>query len=183
MMSGALESFLGTGQVPWLLYGIGVVVALTVELVGISALAFGLGMYLPMEINTPILVGAFVAYLVQKSTKDDKLSKARSNKGILIASGLIAGGAILEVFVNFTAAIDDFWFSTKQIVGGIEVDMGSIMPFLDVSGRLITGGTDPVTLARFENWLGLILFLLLCGFVLWDCCRAKPEDGADLAGD
>jgi OPT family oligopeptide transporter len=87
MMAGALQSFLGTGEVPWLLYAIGVVVALTVELVGVSALAFGLGMYLPMEINVPILIGAFVAVLVKKSTKNEKLSKARSNKGILIASG------------------------------------------------------------------------------------------------
>ncbi|MGB2984618.1 MAG: OPT/YSL family transporter [Phycisphaerae bacterium] len=86
MMKSALESFLGTGQVPWLLYGVGVVIALTVELIGISALAFGLGMYLPMYINTPILIGAFVAYLVKKSSKKEELSKARSNKGILIAS-------------------------------------------------------------------------------------------------
>ncbi|MBN2563749.1 MAG: OPT/YSL family transporter [Phycisphaerae bacterium] len=165
MMAGALKSFLGTGDVPWLLYGIGVVVALTVELLGISALAFGLGMYLPMYINTPILIGAFVAMLVKKSTKDEKLSKARSNKGILLASGLIAGGAIMEVLVNLTGALDDLFLDK------------AIMTFLDISGHLLDGGTDPAALARVENWLGLILFLALCVFVYFDCRRAKPELG------
>jgi uncharacterized oligopeptide transporter (OPT) family protein len=170
MMAGALESFLGSGDVPWLLYGIGVVIALTVELIGISALAFGLGMYLPMEINTPILVGALVATLVKKSTKDGVLSKARSNKGILIASGLIAGGAIMEVLISFTGAIDDMAFDTV------------IMPFFDLSGHLIAGGTDPAWLARFENWLGLILFVGLCVFVYLDCRRAKAELGESEIG-
>lgn len=177
MMSGALESFLGTGQVPWLLYGIGVVVALTVELIGISALAFGLGMYLPMEINTPILVGAFVAMLVKRSTSDEKLSKARSNKGILLASGLIAGGAIMEVLVNFTSALDEQFLGSKVMVGAKEQIVGVIMPFLDVSGRMIEGGMDPASLARIQNWIGLIAFLLLCIFVYVDCRRAKAELG------
>ncbi|UCE58294.1 MAG: OPT/YSL family transporter [Phycisphaerales bacterium] len=199
MMAGALQSFLGTGEVPWLLYGIGVVVALTVELVGISALAFGLGMYLPMEINLPILIGAFVAMLVKKSTKDANLAKARSNKGILIASGLIAGGAIMEVAVSFTGAVDQMagWKAARPIqeitdatahaeatdaaVHAAEAGesvVGKIMPALDFSGGFIDGGTDPIWLARFENFLGLIMFLALCLFVFWDCLRAKPDADA-----
>ena len=176
MMSGALQSFLGTGEVPWLLYILGVVVALTVELVGISALAFGLGMYLPMYINTPILIGAFVAYLVKKSSKDEKLSRARSNKGILIASGLIAGGAIMEVLVSFTGAIDKLlpWKALRPLTDGGEQFVGKIIPFLDCSGRMIDAGVDPHGLARAENFIGLILFLALCVFVYFDCRRAKP---------
>ncbi|MEE9473228.1 MAG: OPT/YSL family transporter [Acidimicrobiia bacterium] len=194
MMAGALQSFLGTGEVPWLLYAIGVVVALTVELVGISALAFGLGMYLPMEINVPILIGAFVAVLVKKSTKKEKLSKARSNKGILIASGLIAGGAIMEVLVSLTGAVDQLasWKVQKpiqritegvaEIADGTQPFIGKIMPFLDISGRMIDGGVSPDTLARVQNWLALLVFLALCTFVFWDCCRAKPDESADLTG-
>ncbi len=182
MMAGALESFLGTGQVPWLLYALGVIVALTVELLGISALAFGLGMYLPMEINTPILVGALVATLVKKSTKDERLAKARNNKGILLASGLIAGGAIMEVLVNFTNAIDEQKLGAKMLIDGVERTVGKIMPFFDMSGRMIEGGADPVGLARTQNWIGLLLFLALCVFVYFDCRRAKPElgEGGDL---
>ncbi len=194
MMAGALQSFLGTGEVPWLLYAIGVVVALTVELVGISALAFGLGMYLPMEINVPILIGAFVAVLVKKSTKKEKLSKARSNKGILIASGLIAGGAIMEVLVSLTGAVDQLasWKVQKpiqritegvaEIADGTQPFVGKIMPFLDISGRMIDGGINPDSLARVQNWLALLVFLALCTFVFWDCCRAKPDESADLTG-
>jgi len=179
MMAGALQSFLGTGEVPWLLYGLGVIMALTVELVGISALAFGLGMYLPMYINTPILIGAFVAYLVKKSSKDEKLSKARSNKGILIASGLIAGGAIMEVLVSFTGAVDKLlpWKMLRPLADGGEQFVGKIIPFLDCSGRMIDAGVDPQGLARTENWVGLLLFLALCVFVYFDCRRAKPELG------
>ncbi len=179
MMAGALQSFLGTGEVPWLLYILGVIMALTVELVGISALAFGLGMYLPIYINTPILIGAFVAYLVRKSSKNERLSKARSNKGILIASGLIAGGAIMEVLVNLTGAIDKQlpWKVLRPLTDGGEQYVGKIMPFFDISGRMIDGGVNPEALARTENWLGLLLFLALCVFVYFDCRRAKPELG------
>ncbi|HUU83636.1 MAG TPA: OPT/YSL family transporter [Phycisphaerae bacterium] len=175
MMASALESFLGTGEVPWLLYGVGVVIALLVELIGISALAFGLGMYLPIYINTPILIGAFVATLVRGRSKDETLSKARSNKGILIASGLIAGGAIMEVLVNFTAALDDLFLGAKTWVGSGEEIVGKIMPALDMNGRMIDGGVNPESLARTENWLGLVLFLGLCVFVYFDCRRAKPD--------
>lgn len=163
MMASALQSFLGTGQVPWLLYAVGVMVALTMQLLGINPLAFGLGMYLPMYINVPILIGAFVAALVKKSTRDEKLSKARTNKGILIASGLIAGGAIMEVLVNFTGALDDLWWGT------------TVMPFIDLGGRMLDSGVNPQALVRTENWLGLAFFLLLCIFVYFDCRRAKPE--------
>ncbi|MEW6199039.1 MAG: OPT/YSL family transporter [Planctomycetota bacterium] len=173
MMATALESFLGTaGQVPWLLYGVGVVIALIMQLLGISPLAFGLGMYLPMYINTPILIGAWVSSLVKKSTKDEQLSKARSNKGILIASGLIAGGAIMEVLLSFAGSLDDLWWGNK------------VMPALDMGGHLVEGGADPVGLARLQNWLGLLLFLALCVFVYIDCRRAKAElaAGAELHG-
>ncbi len=165
MMAGALESFLGTGQVPWLLYALGVVIALTVELLGISSLAFGLGMYLPMSINTPILVGAAVAWLVKRSSKEEKLSKARMNKGILLASGLIAGGAIMEVLVNFGSATIE-----------------KVMEGMDLSARFIDHGSDPAHLARTQNWLGLVLFLALCVLVYFDCRRARPElaEGGDL---
>lgn len=165
MMASALESFLGVGEVPWLLYGVGVMIALTMQLLGISPLAFGLGMYLPMYINTPILIGAFVSALVRKSTKDEKLSKARGNKGILIASGLIAGGAIMEVLVSFTGALDDLaWGKT-------------VMPFLDCARRMLDAGVDPTGLARTQNLLGLLLFAGLCLFVYLDCRRAKRELG------
>jgi len=176
MMASALQSFIGTGEVPWLLYGIGVVVALLVELIGISALAFALGMYLPMHINTPILVGALVALLVKKSSRHELTSKARSNKGILIASGLVAGAAFIDVIIGVVKLIDEMAFGTKVQVGLETETVGKVMPWLDISGTLVDGGTDPAALARFGNLLGLVMFLLLCAFVYWDCRRAKPSE-------
>ena len=84
-------------NVPWLLYGIGALVALTMEMIGVPPLAFALGMYIPLELNTPILIGGLISYLVLKSTKDKTLAKKRNDKGILISSGFIAGGAIMGV--------------------------------------------------------------------------------------
>src|SRR5262249_5840152 len=87
MMRSTLETFLGTETaVPWRLYGTGAVLAVILTFLGISPLAFALGMYLPMEVNAPLLFGALVAHFVTKSSKDEKVNKARNDKGILIAS-------------------------------------------------------------------------------------------------
>jgi uncharacterized oligopeptide transporter (OPT) family protein len=157
MMASALKSFIGGGSVPWLMYGVGVVIAVLMNLLGISPLAFGLGMYLPMELNAPILVGAIVASLVNKSSKDERVVKGRSDKGILIASGLIAGAAILGVGKSLVAS---FPFSE----GLLEV--------VNFGDKLEFEGSPSA------NWLGLILFLALCVFVYWDCRTAKPAETA-----
>jgi putative OPT family oligopeptide transporter len=161
MMASALNSFLGTsGQVPWTLYGVGAVISVTMHILGISPLAFALGMYLPLKINAPILVGAIVAKLVERGSKDEKLTKARIDKGILVASGLIAGAAILEVLV---ALVESRPWGQR------------LMETINFSQRAITGGADPAAHARLTNWLGLVAFLILCLFVYWDCRRTKPE--------
>lgn len=154
MMASALQSFIGGGGVPWTLYGVGVVIAVLIQLVGVSPLAFGLGMYLPMELNAPILVGACVAWLVKHSSSSEPVSKARSDRGILIASGLIAGAAIIGVVKSIVA-----------IVGG------GVLERMDLSGIWGTGETAQA----LSGWAGVILFLALCGFVYWDSCRARPE--------
>ncbi len=97
-MAAVANAFLGGQGAPWLLYALGAVIAVLVSMLGISALAFALGMYLPIELNSPILLGACVGWLIKHSTKDEKLSKARNDKSILIASGFIAGGALAGVF-------------------------------------------------------------------------------------
>ncbi len=87
-----------TGQpAPWLLYLAGAFMAIILELVGVPPLAFALGMYLPLHLNTPILLGGFIAYLVGRSSKDKETLVRRREKGTLIASGYIAGGAIMGV--------------------------------------------------------------------------------------
>ncbi len=80
-----------------MLYTVGAVIAVIATMLGISPLAFALGMYLPIELNSPILLGACVGWLINHSTKDEKTNKARGDKAILIASGFIAGGALAGV--------------------------------------------------------------------------------------
>jgi putative OPT family oligopeptide transporter len=163
VMASALKSFIGGGTIPWLMYGTGVAVVLLVELVGVSGLAFALGMYLPMELNTPILVGAIVAWLV-KHGKDEALRKARVNKGILIASGLIAGGAIAGVLDSMLTAADEEWFKSVHVV-----------EWLQVASHRIESGIDGETVASRANRWGLVAFLLLAVWSYWDSRRAKPE--------
>ena len=165
MMASAIQGFLGKGgQVPWLLYGTGAVISIILQMLGVSPLAFALGMYLPMEINTSILLGAFIAWLVGRGAKDEKIAKARSDKSILVASGLIAGAAIVEVLVIvFASLVDKPLFS------------GKVMLALDMSARRIAGGANPADLAQMNCWVGLLAFVALCLFAYWDCRRAKPE--------
>ena len=96
-MAAVIKSLMSSSPIPWTLYGAGIAIAIICEMCGVPPLAFALGMYLPLELNTPILFGAFIGYLVKKSSSDKKISKKRQSRGILIASGLIAGGAIIGV--------------------------------------------------------------------------------------
>jgi len=100
-MKEILVGIFGTTAQPlqWYLFGLGVVFAIVLRITGVPALAFALGMYLPMEINTPVMLGGFLSWLVQRQGKNesDEAPKARHQKGILIASGLIAGGALMGV--------------------------------------------------------------------------------------
>lgn len=92
-----------TGQAtPWILYIVGAILAVILNFLGIPALAFCLGMFLPLSLNTPMLVGGLVAWIVANSSKDKELCRMRTDRGTLIASGLIAGGALFGVFSAIT---------------------------------------------------------------------------------
>lgn len=108
-MAAVASALLGGQGAPWVLYALGAVVSVIATMLGISALAFALGMYLPMELNSPILLGACIGWLIQHSTKDAMLSKARGDRAILIASGLIAGGALAGVLDGVTKMADVKW--------------------------------------------------------------------------
>jgi putative OPT family oligopeptide transporter len=100
-MKEILVGIFGTTAQPlqWYLFALGVVFAITLRFTGIPALAFALGMYLPMEINTPVLLGGLLSWIVQRQAggEDAEAPRKRHQQGILIASGLIAGGALMGV--------------------------------------------------------------------------------------
>ena len=96
-MAAVIEPLMSGEQAPWVLYGIGAVIALVLNAFGISALAFALGMFIPLELNLPILVGGAINWFVTTRTKDEAINNTRGERGTLIASGFIAGGALMGV--------------------------------------------------------------------------------------
>ena len=96
-MAAVIEPLMSGQGAPWLLYGIGAVIALVLDRCKVPALAFALGMFIPIQLNLPLLVGGAVNWFVTTRSKDEELNKARGEKGTLIASGFIAGGALMGV--------------------------------------------------------------------------------------
>ena len=101
-MAKVIEPLMMGGETPWILYMVGAILALILNWLGVPALAFCLGMFIPLSLNTPMLVGGAVSYFVSHSSKDKKVNDARRDRGTLISSGLIAGGALFGVFAAIT---------------------------------------------------------------------------------
>jgi len=99
LMAVIIKSLMIKSQIPYLLYALGALIAIVLEMIGVSSLAFALGMYLPIQINMPLLVGGAVSWMVIRASKKSKKEKGDSPKerGTLIASGFIAGGALMGV--------------------------------------------------------------------------------------
>ena len=96
-MAAVIEPLMSGNGAPWLLYGIGAVIALLLNAFGVSALAFALGMFIPLELNLPLLVGGAINWFVTTRSKDAATNNARGERGTLLASGFIAGGALMGV--------------------------------------------------------------------------------------
>ena len=96
-MAAVIEPLMSGGGAPWLLYGIGGVIAILLTLFKIPALAFSLGMFIPLELNLPLLVGGAIAWYVSTRSKDQQVNEERKDRGTLLASGFIAGGALMGV--------------------------------------------------------------------------------------
>jgi putative OPT family oligopeptide transporter len=149
-MAAVIKPLMSNAPTPWMLYIVGAVIALLLVILKVPPLAFALGMYIPQELNTPLLFGGFIAWFVSTRTKDEKLNNARFQRGTLIASGFIAGGALLGVLNAFLKFIDQQW---------------------------------SFGYARWnsENWAGsqngeitgLVMFILLFSYALWDSMRGK----------
>ncbi len=101
-MAKVIEPLMMGGETPWILYMVGAFLALILNWLGVPALAFCLGMFIPLSLNTPMLVGGAVSWFVGRSSKDKKVCDARRDRGTLIASGMIAGGALFGVFAAIT---------------------------------------------------------------------------------
>lgn len=96
-MAAVIDPLMNGVDAPWILYGIGAVLAIVLTWLKIPALAFALGMFIPLELNVPLVVGGAINWYVTTRTKDENINKERGEKGTLIASGFIAGGALMGV--------------------------------------------------------------------------------------
>ena len=96
-MAAVIKPLMEGGETPWVLYFAGAVLALVLNWIGVPALAFSLGMFIPMSLNAPLVVGGAIAWFVSNRSKDETLNKARFDRGTLLASGFIAGGALMGV--------------------------------------------------------------------------------------
>ncbi len=147
-MAALIQPLMNPGaQVPWLLYGVGILTALIMELIGVPPLAFALGMYIPLELNTPLVIGGLIAYVINRSSQDKKLATARYDKGILIASGFIAGGALIGV-------------------------VSALLKYFDVEKFIRLGWADT---AKGEP-LALLMFVALALYLYFDSRKIKKED-------
>jgi putative OPT family oligopeptide transporter len=130
-----------TGGIPWLYIIVGIMLASAIELVGISSLPFAIGLYLPLELSTPIMAGGLIALLVAKVAKKQERWK-RQERGILFGSGLVAGDALIGVAIAFLVA---FWTKYRA--------------FYELHEEAPLAGS-------IAPWLALFVFAVL-GFFLW----------------
>lgn len=144
-MAAVIEPLMSGVGAPWYLYAVGAIISLILTYFRIPALAFALGMFIPLELNTPLIVGGAISWFVSTRSKDKALNTARQEKGTLLASGFIAGGALMGV----------------------------------VSAALRFGGINLMNTQWVESngaeWLSLVMYGAIIGYLVWDSMRAKLE--------
>ena len=144
-MAAVIQPLMTGGQTPWMLYFCGAVLALLLTLLDIPALAFALGMFIPMELNAPLVVGGLVAWFVSTRSKNADLNKARFDRGTLIASGFIAGGALMGV-------------------------VSAVLKFCKIDWFLAGWAAS-----NAAEWTGLAMYLILAAYFTWHTLKAKTE--------
>ena len=144
-MAAVIEPLMSGAGAPWFLYIIGAVISLVLTYFGVPALAFALGMFIPLELNTPLIVGGAISWYVSTRSKDKSLNIARHEKGTLLASGFIAGGALMGVV------------SASLRFGGIDM---MNQAWMESAGA---------------EWLALVMYGAVIGYFIWDSLRAKVD--------
>ena len=145
-MAAVIQPLMDQQPAPWTLYIVGAILALVLTMIKVPALAFALGMYIPLELNTPLLVGGLIAHYVSTRSKDEKINNARRERGTLIASGFIAGGALMGVISAFLRWKDYNWVNLEWAE------------------------------SHSAEMFAIIMFSVICLYMIWDSLRGKPEE-------
>lgn len=141
-MAAVIRPLMEGGATPWMLYFAGAALALLLTMIGVPALAFALGMFIPLDLNTPLLIGGLVSWYVSTRSKDEKVNKARRERGTLIASGFIAGGALMGV-------------------------VSAMLKYAEFDWKTDWNGAE---------WLAVVMYIAIIGYLIYDSKRAKPEE-------
>ena len=144
-MAAVIQPLMMGGVTPWLLYGIGAGLILVLTLINVPALPFALGMFIPMNLNAPLVVGGLVSWAVNRH-KNPEQAKANNNRGTLIASGFIAGGALMGVVSAILAFLGCDWVLT-----GWADSMGAV-------------------------YLGIFAYVAIIAYFIWHSRRAKIDE-------
>ena len=141
-MAAVIQPMMNGGSAPWLLYGIGAVIAVLLTLFKVPALAFCLGMFIPIDLNLPLLLGGAISWYVSTRSKDAAVNTARQDKGTLIASGFIAGGALMGVVSAILKFAKVDWFlndwntvAAGHVASGAEAV--AILPLIAICAYMI----------------------------------------------
>ncbi|MBP3357176.1 MAG: oligopeptide transporter, OPT family [Rikenellaceae bacterium] len=145
-MAEVIRPLMMGGQTPWILYFAGAALALTLTMIGVPALAFALGMFIPLQLNTPLLVGGLISWWVSTRSRDEAHNKARMARGTLIASGFIAGGALMGVVSAVLKYVGADWFAYRWNEG------------------------------KGPEWVALAMYAAIIAYFVWDAMRAKKEE-------
>lgn len=134
-MAAVIQPLMNGGGAPWILYGIGAIIAIVLTMCKIPALAFALGMFIPIDLNLPLLIGGVISWFVASRSKDAQVNAERHEKGTLIASGFIAGGALMGVvsaILKF-ANVDLFLTSWHAEYG----EVVALLPYIGIIAFII----------------------------------------------
>ena len=141
-MAAVIQPMMNGGSAPWLLYGIGALIAILLTVFKVPALAFCLGMFIPIDLNLPLLLGGAISWFVSTRSSDKAVNAARQEKGTLIASGFIAGGALMGVVSAILKFAQVDWFlSGWNTVAAGHVASGAeavaILPLIGICAYMI----------------------------------------------
>ncbi|MCQ2279994.1 MAG: oligopeptide transporter, OPT family [Bacteroidales bacterium] len=145
-MAAIVQPLMSGEGTPWILYIVGAILALLLDMIGIPALAFSLGMFIPLALNIPLLIGGAIAWYVGSRSKDEELNKARKNKGTLLASGLLAGAAIMGV-------------------------VSAILKFADVE----IATTKAYQASPAYSILAIVMYVALCAYLIWHSMKTEKK--------
>ncbi len=145
-MAAVIQPLMSGAGAPWLLYASGAFLALILTMIGVPALPFALGMFIPLSLNTPLLAGGLIAYFVVKNSKNENILNKRKEKGTLIASGFIAGGALMGV----VSAIIKY-------AGGDYIN-------------------EAWTESNAAIWLGLVMFAIICSYLYFASRKVNENE-------